>query len=95
MGIIGAGKSTFINYLQNKKMVEKKIGDKNNIDVIEAENPEPNIKIGHKQKAETLSLNSVECLHNRKYEIVDSPGFLDISDNENAISNSVNITEAL
>ena len=32
----------------NKKMLQKLIGDKKNIKVIEAEDPEPNIKIGHK-----------------------------------------------
>ena len=47
MGITGAGKSTFINYLQNKKMLQMLIGNKKNIKVIDVENPEPNIKIGH------------------------------------------------
>ena len=57
--------------------------------------PEPNMKIGHKMIAETLFLNSVVCFFNNRYIIVDSPGFFDTRDKETAISNSVNITEAL
>ena len=95
MGRTGAGKSTFINHLQKKKMIKQYIGQQNNIEVIDAVDSEPNIKIGHKQKAETLFLNSVVCNHNRIYLIVDSPGFFDKRDKETAISNSINITEGL